>query len=285
MTSAKQIHAPPYADWKCIMTPGNTFMLELAFRTFVKRGDYILIEQYTYPSCLETAKPLGARFVAISMDKDGLLPEDLDRVVSSWDASIMGAERPKVLYIIPTGQNPTGSTLSEKRREEIYAICCKHDIYILEDDPYYYIQMRAAYETSTSFSNAPTALVRSFLSLDTQGRVMRMDSFSKIMSAGSRLGWVTASEQVIERITRAHEVSIQNPSGFAQIIVFRILQEKWLHEGFSVWLKYLQNEYALRRDMMMKLCADLLPEHLVSWSIPSAGFFVSCKDSSCFEPS
>lgn len=249
-------------------------MLDLAFRMFMKRGDYMLVEQYTYSTALETGEPMGVRYAGIPMDEGGMIPEELESIMSNWDPVSRGAPKPKVLYTVPTGQNPTGYTLDKARREAIYSICCKHDIYILEDDPYYYIQMHNISSTPGSCADFAAKLIPSFLSLDTEGRVMRMDSFSKVMAAGSRLGWVTASEQIIEKIVRAHEVSVQNPSGLAQIVAYKIVHDQWGHDGFSAWMGYLQSEYAMRRDAMIKICEDLLPAAIVSWSVPPAGFFV-----------
>jgi aromatic amino acid aminotransferase I len=101
-----------------------------------------------------------------------------------------------------------------------------------------------------------------------------MDSFSKIIAPGARMGWVTASEQVIERIVRAHEVSVQNPSGFSQIAMFKLLHDTWGHLGFVKWLAHIQGEYTKRRDGLFEACDAFLPREIVSWVPPTSGFFV-----------
>merc|ERR1719220_1152558 len=97
-------------------------------------------------------------------------------------------ERPKVMYINPTGANPTGTVLPLDRRKQIYQTACEYDLLILEDDPYYYLQ----------FTNGNR--VPSFYSMDVEGRVLRFDSFSKILSSGLRLGLVTGPPTLIDRI-------------------------------------------------------------------------------------
>ncbi|KAH0555712.1 hypothetical protein GP486_006344, partial [Trichoglossum hirsutum] len=232
----KLVHDPPYLDWQCVLTGGNTSALDLAFRTFTERGSYILVDEYTYPTAFETGYPLGIRYAAIRIDEEGPLPEHMDEILENWDEKTKGAKKPHILYTVPTGQNPSGATQGLERRRNIYRIAQKHDVYILEDDPYYFIQMLPSTgsgkeQLKPSAPTSPSAfvetLVPSFLRLDTDGRVLRMDSFSKIIAPGTRTGWVTASQQIVDRFVRAHETSLQNPSGFSQIMLFKLLREGW----------------------------------------------------------
>jgi len=104
---------------------------------------------------------------------------------------------------------------------------------------------------------------------------MRMDSFSKVVVPGSRVGWVTASEQVIERYLRHAEVCNQGPSGISQVVLWKLLDEQWGHEGYLKWLMHLRGEYTRRRDVMVAACDKFLPAEVVSWNAPVAGMFVS----------
>lgn len=267
------------------MSGGNTSATDVTLRMFAKPGVYMLVENYTYPTVIETAGPLGYRFAGVKMDKDGILPEDLDDILVNWDEEAMKGEKPRLLYTVPTGQNPSGATPPVERRRAVYEVAQKHDLFIIEDDPYYFMQMspyKAGTHESEEVRQAPTSveafrrtLVPSYLSLDVDGRVLRMDSVSKIIVPGARLGWVTASEQVIERMIRAHEVSIQNPSGFSQIALFKLLHESWGHSGLASWLFNLQGEYTMRRNTLIRACELHLPGDIVSCNPPSAGFFVS----------
>ncbi|KAL4933334.1 aminotransferase-like domain-containing protein [Aspergillus undulatus] len=274
------IHNPPYSDWQCALTPGSTYAWDTALRLLCERGDYLLMEEYTFSSAQETALPLGVKVAPIKMDEQGLLPDALDDVLSNWDEKSRGARKPFVLYTIPTGQNPTGATQSVERRKEIYKVSQKHDLYIIEDEPYYFLQMQP-YTGADSSPVPPPAnhdeflksLIPSYLSLDVDGRVLRMESFSKVLTPGSRTGWVIGSEQIIERFLRNTEVSAQHPSGISQLIFFKLLDEHWGHAGYLDWLINLRMQYTSRRDIMVQACEKHLPKEIASWIAPAAGMF------------
>ena len=118
------------------------------------------------------------------------------------------------MYINPTGANPTGTVLPLDRRRQIYEIASKYDLLILEDDPYYYLQ----------FNNGNR--VPSFYSMDVDGRVLRFDSFSKILSSGLRLGFVTGPKPLIERIMLHMQVSSMHTTSLSQFIAYDLLN-KW----------------------------------------------------------
>ena len=280
------IHDPLYSDWDCCLTVGSTSALEMAFRMFCTRGDFILMEEYTFASAVETALPLGLRIVSVSVDSEGILSSSLDEILSTWDPVARGGPKPFVLYTIPTGQNPTGATQSGKRRKAIMEVAEKHDLYILEDEPYYFLQMQAYHPEATNGYSSPvpsdhqsftSQLVPSYLSIDRDGRVLRMDSFSKVLAPGSRTGWVTGSSQMIERFIRHEEVSVQNPSGFSQVILYKLLEEAWGHSGYLDWLIHLRKEYTRRRDVIVRACEQYLSlareRGVVSWTPPMAGMF------------
>lgn len=244
-------------------------------------GDYILAEEYTFSSAIENAIPVGVRIAPVSMDEQGLIPHALDEVMTNWDVNARGARKPNIIYLIPTGQNPTGSTHSAQRRREVYGVCQKHDLIIVEDEPYYFLQMQEYLGVDTPIS-PPVAgydeflksLVPSYLSMDVDGRVVRLESFSKVISPGSRTGYIVASNQIITQFLRHSEGSTQNPSGISQLLLYKILEESWGHKGFLDWLKVIQVSYTKRRNSLLAACEKHLPSSIASWRAPSAGMFV-----------
>lgn len=129
--------------------------------------------------------PYKPNYMVVPGDNKGMRSDALRDVLSQSGEK----SKPKFLYINPTGANPTGTMVPESRRREIYDLASQHDMLILEDDPYYFLQF-------ASGDSRP----RSFLSMDTEGRVLRFDSFSKVLSSGLRLGFVTGPSPLIERI-------------------------------------------------------------------------------------
>jgi aromatic amino acid aminotransferase I len=223
--------------------------------------------------------PLGVRTVGVELDEEGLCPRDLERVLDGWDERERGGvRRPRVLYVVPTGQNPTGATMGAQRRRDVYDVCRRWDVFILEDEPYYFLQMPAYGSPASepgSRADFLAGLLPSFLSMDVDGRVMRMDSFSKVVAPGCRVGWITAPEQIVERYRMHVDASTQGPAGFSQLLLFKLLDERWGHAGYLDWLARLRGEYARRRDVIVGACERHLPREVVSWVPPRAGMFVS----------
>ncbi|PGH04315.1 hypothetical protein AJ80_08538 [Polytolypa hystricis UAMH7299] len=257
-------------------------------KDWIREREGILCEEFTYMNAIQTAQPRGLNIQSIAMDADGMKATGkggLADVLDNWDFS--RGKRPHLLYTITIGQNPTGAVIPLQRRKEIYAICQKYDIIIVEDDPYWNLQYPSANELSARYRGAQSdpylpvydynahgrssgypfldSLVPSYLAVDTEGRVIRLDTFSKTIAPGCRLGWLTAQPKVIERITRITETTTQQPSGFVQSMVAGLImgdqgddstQSKstsgpsWKVDGWVRWLEGLRAEYERRMQSM-----------------------------------
>ncbi|KAJ0114029.1 hypothetical protein J7T55_007863 [Diaporthe amygdali] len=277
----EMIHNPPYNDWESSLTCGTTSALEICFRIFSNPGDVVLMEEYSYTGTISAAKAQGLKILNVATDNFGVIPGDLDLQLDAWDLEM--GPKPFLLYMIPTGQNPTGITHSNKRRREIYQVAAKHDLYILEDDPYYFLHLGpypgpSDLETdSTSLDEYLAHLPNSYLSLDVDGRVIRMDTTSKILAPGLRCGWITASSQVIRKFLSYSEVGVLSPSGPSQAMLYKLLDQTWGHEGFIRWLLSLSLQYRERRDLLLQACERFLPLDICSWAVPTSGMFLWIK--------
>jgi aromatic amino acid aminotransferase I len=129
------------------------------------------------------------------------------------------------------------------------------------------------YSTPETTDQLLSALIPSFLKLDVDGRVVRVDSLSKILAPGIRLGFITASSQLIERLIRGIEVTSQAPSGFSQSIAYQLMSQHWGHDGFFQWLIYMRSEYTKRRDVCCRAIDKYLPKQVMEYTVPSAGMF------------
>ncbi|KAF4984305.1 hypothetical protein FDECE_17118 [Fusarium decemcellulare] len=255
----------------------------------------MLCEAFVFGNVLTQVRPLGVQVVPVELDREGMLaegPGGLRDVLENWDPQ--NGRRPHFLYTVTMGHNPTSGVLGLKRRKELYALASEYDIIIVEDDPYWYLQFPSAavHEAKSRGLEAPQALeshtpaktsgydfidslAPSYLSIDVDGRVIRLDTFSKTVAPGCRLGYVTAQPAIIERFTRITEVSTGQPSGFVQALIaqvllgphpsaleaFNVLSEAekpsftgWKLDGWVRWLEGLRGEYERR---MTRMCTIL----------------------------
>jgi aromatic amino acid aminotransferase I len=161
------------------------------------------------------------------------------------------------MYVVPAGENPTGTTMTAARKQEIYDICVEYDIIIVEDDPYFFLREgpyipkddRSFSDASGNEDNAAfiSSLGPTFLRYDYQGRVIRLDTFSKTIAPGCRLGWFTCNPLFSDCLARLSEKASNAPCGISQSLVAKLLLT-WKHEGYVRWLHGLSKQYTMRRD-------------------------------------
>ncbi len=268
------------------VTTGSQDALTKAFDLFTGAGESdapMMVESPTYSGSLAYLQPTGTPLVRIDCDEGGIIPDKLRTLLATWDGGPFNVQRPQVLYTIPVGSNPTGASLSLARKEEIYAIAREFDVLILEDDPYYWMQ----YDVERT---------PSFFSMDVDGRVLRFDSFSKLLSSGLRVGFVTGPPALIERIELHAQASVLHSSGISQALVAGLFdswgiadagtQKEGAQEGasadgssYSGFVKHcasIVEFYQRRRDAFLQ-SADRHLTGLCEWRAPSAGMFVWIK--------
>jgi len=179
----------------------------------------------------------------------------------------------KILYVVPNGSNPSGITMSETCRRAVYALAERYNFLIMEDDPYRF---------ATGLESKP---LPSFLHLDFQssnpGRVIRLDSFSKILSPGIRLGWMTGHKVFIERMQRQIETRMLSPSYLDMMIVWKFLAT---HPNFDEHLQSVSDFYASNKKAMVRSLKKHFAPHGATWFEPKGGFFIWVDLSkTCFE--
>ena len=225
-------------------------------------------------------------------DGGGIRPEALDAAIAARVASRADGRAPKLLYTVPVGQNPTGTVAGLERRKAVYAVCRKWGVAIVEDDPYYYLQYSGNKEKGGEGEQqlGLKGLGASYLSLDVDGRVIRLDSFSKVLFPGVRLGWATAPRAVIDKLVcHLHGVALGAPP-LAQVLTSALLLRGWgdgggsgggeeekgeksSFAGFERHVKTMQKEYC-RRASVAHAAAERYLKGLAMWRRPSAGMFL-----------
>ncbi|KAJ3106994.1 hypothetical protein HK100_003655 [Physocladia obscura] len=253
-------HKPPFLDsFDVCVGNGSQDVLTKAFDLLLSEGDTLLCESPAYVGSLSYLRPLGCKFANVSTDADGLIPDALEYILENWKDT---ATRPRVLYTVPIGGNPTGCTTTVDRKKKIYEIAQKYDIIILEDDPYYYLQFGAERDLS-------------YFSIDTDQRVLRFDSFSKILSAGLRVGWVSGPKPLVDRIILHSQSSILHASGISQLLVYKTVQH-WGLQGFFEHTQNVSKFYKQKGDVFLA-SAERHLKGLAEWVAPTAGMFVWIK--------
>ncbi|WWD19930.1 hypothetical protein CI109_104402 [Kwoniella shandongensis] len=263
----ERVHKPQYNEWTNLCTAGNTDGVDGIMRACFDKGEYMLTEEFAYPGLLSPAASIGLRTLGVPMDAEGVRPDALEEILANWDEDERGGARPKMIVIVPTCSNPSGVTIPVDRKREIYAVCRKWDLLICEDDPYCFLQIRP--------NGADSPIVPSFLSLDTDGRVLRVDSFSKIVAPGSRLGFITGHKVLVEKIMQTRESATQCPSGFSIAAISAILRAWGSHGGFETkYIPHISDIYSKRCLSVIEYLKNHVPPSTIEIPSPSGGMFL-----------
>ncbi|KAG8701459.1 hypothetical protein FRC09_005355 [Ceratobasidium sp. 395] len=263
---ALNVFKPAYSDFQVMATSGNTDGWTKAAAVLCQHGELILTEEWTYPGALLSAWPAGVRPFPVPIDDVGMLPDKLEEILRDWkEEEHEGKRRPHVMYTIPIGQNPTGAVMNGQRKKEIYDICVKYDVIIVEDDPYYFLQFpdykrkseRSLRSIVLDVTNAESSkkyldtLAPSYLKFDYQKRVIRLDTFSKTIGPGCRLGWTTCNAKFATIMIEYSASTTNQTSGISQALVTQLISKQWGHDAFVRWLRGLAAQYTSRRDWMV----------------------------------
>ena len=228
-------------------TTGSTQGMDLLCKAMLDPGDAVLVENPSFLGNLQCLKFYQANLVPVESDEDGLL---IDRLEAA-----MQAHHPKMLYVIPTFQNPTGKTLAAERRPQIAALAAKYGVVVAEDDPYR--DLRYAGEDLPSIK-----------SYDRDGWVVFLGSFSKIISPGLRVGFMAGDADILRKCTMGKQSADVHTSNLTQAIVDRFIREGFLPGHID----RIRRDYAAQMNAMME---EL--EHFpagVTYTKPEGGLFI-----------
>lgn len=234
-----------------LITNGASQGLDLLVQALCDPGDVIISEEPTWSGAVQTFRAAGADVVTVPLDAQGTDVDALEREL----ATLAGAGRhAKIFYAIPNFQNPTGVTTSLERRRRIVRLAHQYGFVVVEDDAYSDLRYRG--------ERVPT-----IYSLDERGMVAYLSTFSKIMAAGVRLGWVVASPQLVNTLASLKAEGGTSP--FAGAVAAEFCASGTLVEHVSE----LTAIYSSRHDVMLNSLAATMPDE-VQWTDPDGGFFV-----------
>ena len=230
-----------------MVVAGGLEGINLVCQVYIDPGDVILVESPTFVHSVEIFDMFEAKCIGVDMDDDGICVDDLEEKIKQY--------HPKMVYVIPTFQNPSGRTLSLERRKKVAELASQYDVLVLEDDPYRDIR----------YSGQDLAPIKSF---DTTGHVVVANSFSKIFSPGVRLGYVMAEKETIHYLMEAKSATNSHSSMLPQVLCAEFFKRGY----YPAHHEMLCNLYRERRDTMLESIDKYFPAG-TKHSMPDGGLF------------
>lgn len=231
-----------------VVTTGSQQTLDLIAKAFINPGDGVLVENPTYVAALKIFSIYGAKVEPVQSDDEGIVPEALEKAL---------AENPvKLIYLIPNFQNPTGITLPWERRKKIMEIIQRHNVVLIEDDPYGKLR----------YSGKPVAHMKT---VDTQEQVIYLGSFSKIIAPGLRVAYAVCNEKIAQKLVLGKQNNDIHTPNLTQLIVNEYCRRGLLEPHIEECKKL----YRAKRDQMLSLLEKFFPKEM-EWIVPEGGLFL-----------
>ncbi len=229
------------------ITTGSQGVLDALGKVLISPDDAVAVEAPTYLGALQAFNPYGPRYVQMETDEDGLIPDSMEKVIKE--------HRPKLVYLVPTFQNPTGRTIPLERRKRIADIAKSTDTLVIEDDPYGQLRYRGQPVTPIA-AMAPD-------------HVVYCGSFSKVFAPGLRVGFYVAPDLVEEWLIRAKQGVDLHTSSFSQALAAEFLSGGFFKEH----LPKIVELYRPKQEAMLEAMEQYFPDGF-TWSKPEGGMFI-----------
>lgn len=233
------------APEQVLMTSGSQQALDLLGKVLIDEGSRVLVETPSYLGALQAFSVYRPEFASVDTDDDGLVPSSIDAV----------ADGARMLYALPNFQNPTGRSLSVARRQELVETCARHNLPLIEDDPY----------GALSYKGAPFPKMLNM----NPGGVIYMGSFSKVLTPGIRLGYVVAPLPLLRRLELAKQAADLHTAQLTQMVVHDVIKDGFLERHIPT----IRALYANQCQAML----DAMTRHFpaaVQWTRPEGGMFI-----------
>jgi 2-aminoadipate transaminase len=242
-----QARGIPARPDQLLITNGSQQGIDLCARVFLDPGDVVLVESPTYLAAIQAFAAYQVRLVAVPSDDHGM---QVDKV-----AALIAEHNPKLIYLVPSFQNPQGTTLSQDRRAALAAIADDHRVAIIEDDPY----------GELSFSGLPPRPIAAC----GHGNVLYLGTFSKTLAPGLRIGWLWADPAVLRKATIAKQAADLHTASLAQRATSALLARF----DYAGHVARICDVYSERCRTMLSAIAEHFPEGC-RWVAPTGGMFV-----------
>lgn len=231
----RKLHTNVTAD-SILVTNGSQQCLDFVGRVFLDEGDKIIVESPSYLGALNAFKAYGPEFIEIPTDEDGMIMSELEKALAA-NPDV------KFIYVIPDFQNPSGRTWPIERRKQFMEIINKYEIPVAEDNPYGELRFEGE-------------IFPSLKSYDTKGLVLFFGTFSKIFAPGFRLGWVSASSEILEKFNISKQAADLQASTISQMEMAKFIEMYDL----DAHVEKIKEVYGKRRTIMLDAMDEYFPE-------------------------
>jgi len=236
-----------FSPQEILVTSGSMQGLDLLCKVLINPGDVVLAESPTFIGALQCLSAYQASVVPLKSDDAGIDPDYLEDMIR--------VHKPRMLYTIPTFQNPTGITLALDRRRQLALLAAKHGMVIAEDDPYH----------SLRYTGKALPSIKSF---DQSGWVMLLGSFSKVISPGLRVGFMAGAEHILRKCVTCKQCVDVHTANLNQAIV-----DTYLRQGLlTPHIQAILPGYSARMDRMLQ-ALSLIPQ-IKNFTRPEGGLFI-----------
>lgn len=249
------------SDDDVMIVSGSTQGMDLAVKVLCNEGDVVLCEDQTFSGAVKAVQSYGVTALPVPMDLD---KESMD--LDALEHILQTTPNVKMIYVIPTFQNPLGTSMSLDKRKALYEIAQKYDVLIFEDDPY----------GELLYTGEPIAKIKS---MDTDGRVIYSGSFSKVLAPSTRLGFVMASGELMRKLIVAKQVVDSHSNYYWQVLLAEFIE----NYDFQSHVEYLKKLYRGKAKAMID-ALDKIPSTTLRYIRPTGGYFIGCHMADDIDP-
>lgn len=234
-----------------LITSGGQQGIELLTKVMCSEGDVVIVEEPSFIGALNAFRSNGARLVGVPMEDDGM-------DIGLLEEALKKNPNAKLIYLIPTFQNPAGTCMSLEKRKAAYELAKKYGVLILEDNPYGELR----------FAGEEIPTIKSF---DEDGIVVYAGSYSKVLSAGMRIGFICGPETVVQKMVVAKQVEDVHTNIFFQMLCHRYIAEC----DMDAHIAEIQKLYRRKSELMLSGLDKNMPD-CVKYTRPEGGLFIWC---------
>ncbi len=239
-----------------LITHGSQQALDLISKVLLNPGDTIVVGSPTYLGATGAFRAFQANIKTVPVKEDGM---DMDALDAKIEELEQRGEKPKFIYVVPTFQNPSGATMPGNKRKRLLEVASKYDVLIVEDSPYSLLRYEGEEQPH-------------LISMDDEDRVVRLQTFSKILAPGFRIAWCVGPTELIDKMVIAKQATDLCTNPFGQYVAYKYIANGFIDEHIN----YIKELYDSKRLTMLEAMKEHFPKE-AKWNRPEGGMFIWVK--------